>query len=140
MVNLQIVSFIGFLIIAVILGGIGIAYVLAKQIMPYHLTAMESSWDDLSPGKQIMSLSFMQCAGGGFLTTSIAIIFLLLFPFKNGEIWSYWALLIISLNELCIVASRVATVRKNTSARPPVLLFIILIAISLFSFFITFLR
>ena len=83
--NLQIISFIGFLIIAIMLGVSGIFYILAKQIMPYHLTAMESSWKDLSPGKQIMSLSFMKCAGGGFLTTSIIIIFLLLFPFKNGE-------------------------------------------------------
>ena len=50
------------------------------------------------------------------------------------------ALFIVSINELGIVTSRVATIRKNTLARPPILPFIILIAISLFSFFITFLR
>lgn len=118
--------FTGYFIIALFLAGNGIVYLLADRIMPYHLAAMGTTWDAMTAGMQVMTLSFMKSAATGFLSTAAAIIFLLLIPFRRKENWANWALLIISLNELCLLISRIAEIRAKTTARPPILPFLIL--------------
>ncbi len=138
MSKLQKISFIGFILVALGLATNGIIYLLADKIMPYHLVAMGSSWENLPRGIQIMSLNFMQSAGAGFLTTSIALLFLLWFPFRQGELWARWAILIIALNEILLVTFRVIDVGTNTPAKPPFSLLIIIIAITIISFILSF--
>ena len=134
MYRLKMISFFGFLTVALILAVNGIVYFIAGRIMPYHLIAMETSWEKLSSGIQLMSLSFMKSAGAGFITTSIAMLFILFFPFRKNELWSYWALLLIPLNELCLVSSRIIIIRVNSLATPPIIPFIILIILAILSF------
>lgn len=42
---LQKFSFIGYLVVALIMGANGIIYLLANKVMPYHTAAMGYSWD-----------------------------------------------------------------------------------------------
>lgn len=128
------ISFIGFLIIAIFLAGNGILYLLSSEIMPYHQIAMGMSWEEMSIGTQIMSLSFMKSAATGFLAVSIAMLFILFIPFRKKEKWSIWALFIISSVELGIVLSRIVTIRINTLANPPMIPNIVLLIISIISF------
>lgn len=130
-------SFIGFLIIAVFLAGNGVLYLFSSEIMPYHQTAMGIEWSKLSIGEQIMSLSFMKSAAAGFLTTSIAMLFLLFIPFRKNERWSVWALFIISFVEVSIILSRIVTIRMNTLANPPIIPFILLLIFSIISFIVS---
>jgi len=130
----QKISFIGFLLVSIGLGACGILYLLANKIMPFHAVAMGSSWEKLTPGIQIMSLNFMKAEGTGFLTTSIAILFLLFKPFRKGEAWSSWAILVIALNEIILILFRIIDVNTKTPARLPIIPFIIMAGIVLISF------
>lgn len=111
------ISFAGYLLVAIMLTFTGIKYLLASRIMPYHLKAMESDWNSLTSGIRVMSLNFMKVAAAGFITTSIVICFLLFFPFKSGELWSVWALPIVSLNEVIILLSRMIDIRRKTTSK-----------------------
>lgn len=131
------ISFVGFLMVAVVLAGNGIMYLLATKVMPYHLTAMGSSWENLAPGIQVMVLNFMKAAGAGMLTTSIAILFLLFIPFRRGESWSRWVLLVISLNEIILIMFRVIDVSSRTPANPPLIPYIVIGVVALISFILS---
>lgn len=131
-------SFIGFLLVSIGLGACGVSYLLANKIMPFHAAAMGVSWEKLTPGIQIMSLNFMKAEGIGFLTTSIAILFLLFKPFRKGETWSSWAILAISLNEIVLILFRIIDVNSKTPARLPIIPFITMACIVLISFVLSF--
>lgn len=111
------ISFSGYLLVAIMLTFTGIKYLFASRIMPYHLKAMESNWDNLTFGVKVMSLNFMKVASAGFLTTSIIIFFLLFFPFQSREIWSVWALSLVSLNEVIILLSRLIDISRKTPSK-----------------------
>lgn len=128
------IAFGGYSFIAAMLGGNGIAYLMANKVMPYHLIAMGSTWEQLDRGVQVMSLNFMKAAGAGMLTTSIAMIFLLLKPFKAGETWARWALLVISLSEILLITLRIMNVRANTTAEPPLIPNIVMGVVAIVSF------
>ena len=131
------IAFGGYLCVALVVTAVGIRYLFASQIMPYHLTAMGSTWEHLSPGAQVMTLNFMKSAGAGFVTTGIAICFLLFFPFRKGERWSTWAILAVSLNEFTLIILRIFNVRMNTPAHPPIAPFIVLFCLAVLSFLLS---
>jgi hypothetical protein len=131
---MQKLSFTGYLLVASIMGANGIIYLFADKVMPYHAIAMGYSWDELAPGIQIMSLNFMKAAGTGFLTTSIALLFLLFFPFRKAETWSYWAIFIVATNQVVLILIRVVEILTKTQGRPPLLPQIIMAIIILICF------
>ena len=131
------IAFGCYLLVALVVAGIGIRYLLASQIMPYHAAAMDSTWENLAPGVQSMSLNFMKSAGIGFLSTAIAVFMLLLFPFRKDELWARWALVTVSLTELILITFRVVDVRMNTAAEPPLVPFIVLIGLAVMGFLLS---
>ncbi len=112
----------------------GMRYLLSTRVMSYHQEALGSSWEMLSPGTQVMTLNFMKSAAAGFVTCAVAIIFLLVFPFRKGEPWSRWALLSISLCELSIIAYCTHQVKSLTPANPPLVVLLILVSLSILGF------
>lgn len=133
---LQKVSFTLFFIIAIGELLIALRFFLSTRIMPYHLDAMGTTWDLLTPGTQIMTLNFMRAAGLGFFMTGIMLLFLLLFPFKKSEKWSNWALLIISLTHVVIMMVIILNIKINTPANPPVVPFILFGCLAISGFII----
>lgn len=110
---------------------LGIAYSLSTRIMPYHLQAMDSTWEGLYAGAQWMTLNFMRSAGTGFIATSIAAIFILFKPFKRSELWSYIAIFIVTTTQFGLIFARSVSVMMHTNGEPPLLpMIIILIVIS----------
>lgn len=133
------ISFGGYLLVAIMLAYAGIMYLTANKIMPYHLKAMESNWDSLTFGMKVISLNFMKVASAGFITTSIAICFLLFFPFRNEESWAIWALPIVSLGEIFILLYRLIDVSRKTPSKhkPNIAHSILMIVIIVFSFMLS---
>ncbi len=128
---------IGYSLVAVAALSFGIRYLLASQVMSYHLVAMgNSSWEGMSLGMQTMTLNFMKSAAAGFVTCAIAIFFLIVFPFRKDESWSRWALLLVSISELSIVTYCTYQVKTLTPANPPLTASLILIGICIFGFFL----
>ncbi len=131
------IAFSGYLLIALALLAVGIRYTIAGQIMPYHVEAIGTAWENLNPGTQVMTLNFMKSAAAGFITTAIAILFLLMFPFRKGEGWSKWALLSIVLAEEILIGFYTYNVKTLTPADPPLIAPFIVIAIAVISFFLS---
>ena len=115
------ISFVCYLLIVAALAYTGIRYLLASEIMSYHLAAMGSSWDDLSPGAKVMTLCFMKSAAAGFVASSISVLFLLMFPFRKGERWAIWAIPAVVLSELIIVIACQYYIIINTPGRPDII-------------------
>lgn len=135
MKNLTFISLICFSLILFLEMVIAFRFLSAPQIMDYHLTAIGSNWGDLTLGAQVMTLNFLRSAGVGFLMTGIAILFILIFPFRKGESWSKWALLCIGLTQAVIMGLIINDVAGNTPAEPPLVPFIVSGVLSIVGFF-----
>lgn len=138
MTTIQGIAFVGFMVSAIAFLANGIVYLAAHKIMSYHCDAMGKSWNGLPKGMQVMSLCFMKSVAAGMLSTGIAMVMLLLFPYRSGELWSEIAVSLIAMLESGIVASRVVIVRKKTKGRPPFAPSILLLAITIISALFTF--
>ena len=106
------VAFVGFVFF--------IIYFSRRDFMPYHKDAVETSWEDIDTKFQVLILAFIRALGGGWLTASISIIFLLIFPFQDGEKWSIFAIPIIGLSMTLSTLYATLYIKKNTQAKPPV--------------------
>lgn len=116
-----------YVLTALVTMGIGIRYVFASSIMPYHIEAMGAeTWMDLTNGQQTMTLGFMKSAAAGFIASAISVLFLVAIPFRKKEGWSNIAIVLIILSNLGIVMSQIINISINTSARPPVVPFLIM--------------
>ena len=98
---------------------IGFTFEYRSQFMPFHAEVIQTQWQNLSELSQILYLGMMRTEGAGFLAAATALMFLLWFPFRKFEAWSYWAMTAVGLVEYVptlIANYHVATV---TSAAPP---------------------
>ncbi len=134
MKTFKILSFIGYSLVALAGLAMGIMYTFADEIMPYHLDALGSSWEELNSGTQWMLLNYERSVAAGFITTSVALFFLLLFPLRKGETWSKIAAFVIPFVEMGNMALRTASVSENTPANPPLVGVISLLSITFISF------
>ena len=60
--------------------------------MPYHSLALAKSWSEIEANTQTLILALMRVAGGGFISTGIAIAILLCIPFQAGETWAIYSI------------------------------------------------
>lgn len=115
-----IISFFCYFSTVLGLVGFGLAYLVTNRFMPYHQAAVGKPWDAVEPAYQILVLALMRAAGAGFLSVALAMLVLLLVPFRRGEPWARWAIPFIGFSILVPLLIVVATVRMSTAASPPV--------------------
>jgi hypothetical protein len=75
-----------------VLLGFGVRYFFAGQLMPYHAETTGANWDSLAAGYQIVFLTLYRATGAGMLATGVAVLVILLLPYRLGQPWSRWAL------------------------------------------------
>ena len=119
----------GFYAIATVFLLVGIRYLLAGKVMPFHLAAMEQKWAAFSSGQQLMLLNFMKAAGLGFFTTGTAL-FLLLRIWKKGNPFAGTALFSITQLFLTGMNILVFMVKTGTAGNPPFIPFLALWTLS----------
>jgi len=83
----------------------GIDYLSAQKIRPYHLEAIRLTWEQLvafDEGRvaKLMVL-FVNGLGAGFFATATALSFLLFVPFARGEKWATWAFFLVA-STMCV--------------------------------------
>lgn len=105
---------------------IGIVYATRKQIMPYHLKALETAWEDIDTKYQFMLRVFLNGAGAGALSTGLFMLVLLLIPFRDGQLWAGYAIGIVGLVSGLHLLYIVYSVRKNTKGNPPIRVVVLL--------------
>ena len=117
-----VISFISYGFVALISIIFGFIYLIKNQFMPYHSEALGLSWSDLEPNLQILILALMRVAGGGFLATGLAMLILLIIPFRAGDSWSIYAIPIISFCTSSGALYATWLVKTRTPGNPPVIL------------------
>ena len=119
---------------------IGLLYASRRRVMPYHLKALETSWEEIDPKYQFMLRALLN--GGGYfgLSTGLFMLVLLLIPFRQGELWAGYAIGFIGLIGILPLGLIVRSVKKNTAGNPPLIVMVIvnlLLIGGLISFFFT---
>lgn len=97
----------------------GAMYLTRSEFMPYHSVAAGVSWSSVPPGLQVLVLGLLKLAGASWLTTAVAVIIILQFPFRAGAAWARWAVPVVALLHYAGVAIAMAYVASNSPAQPP---------------------
>lgn len=105
---------------------IGLLYASRPRVMPYHLEALETTWEDIDPKYQHMLKALLN--GGGFygIATGLFMLVLLLIPFRNGEIWAGYTIGLVGLVGTLPLGYIVYTVKKHTAGNPPLSVMIVI--------------
>lgn len=103
-------------VVSIVMGSI---YLFKFSFMPYHAAAVSRDWTEMESSYQILISALMTVAGGGWISVGIAILALLIFPFKNDQKWVIFFIPFLIL--LFYIPNLWATlyVLKNTPASPP---------------------
>ena len=105
---------------------IGLLYASRKQIMPYHLQALEvASWEAIDSKYQFMLKALLN--GGGFygLASGLFMLILLWIPFREGQLWAGYTIGLVGLVGTIPLAYIVYKVKTNTNGNPPLWIMII---------------
>jgi hypothetical protein len=86
------IAFAVYLLGVIALIGFGVSYLLCQTIMPYHKEAIGMEWTDIPVALQFLLQALIKAAGGGFLVTGVAVLIIMVIPFRNGEKWPIWAI------------------------------------------------
>ena len=130
----SLISFISYSLVALVLILFGLIYLLKNQFMPYHSEALGLSWSELEPKKQILILALMRAVGGGFLATGLAMLILLIIPWRAGDTWSIYAIPLISICNCFGTLYATWLVKTRTPGTPPVRLSLLALALTMIGF------
>ena len=98
---------------------LGLVYASRKQIMPYHLKALETTWDAMDTKYQFMFRMLLNGAGFFVLSTGLFMLVLLLIPFRDGQLWAGYAIGLIGLVGGLSLGFIVYKVKTTTQGNPP---------------------
>jgi hypothetical protein len=97
----------------------GFIYLLRNEFMPYHAVAVGMAWSEVPGPFQILIIALLKGVGGAAVTLAVALLVLLLVPFRHGARWALWAVPSLALLNYITVANAMAHVMLNTPAVPP---------------------
>lgn len=109
---------LNWLIVAVMFG-VGVHYLVSKQLMPYHLRILDVPWTDLTPRTRILILTLMKGTGMVGICTAVSLAVLLAIPFRGHEPWARWAILLVGATALVPMLVGAVRVRSETGASAP---------------------
>ena len=83
---------------------VGVVYLTASEIMPYHKEVLGVDWGQLEPGVRTMFVAFINAYGSGHFAVGISLGALVLFPMRQGHAWARWTALVVGLPMLATSA------------------------------------
>ena len=120
MKRLKYLALAGYAFVALIMLIMASTFLTATEFFPYHAAASGLEWKALDPGLQTVILAVFKICGAGWLTGSVALIVLLVFPFgRRDEVWSYFAIPVLSLIFWGITFATTMHIATTTPATPP---------------------
>ena len=128
------ISFISYSCVATISIVLGLIYLLKNQFMPYHSKALGLSWSELEANMQVLIIALMRATGGGLIASGIAMLILLLIPWKKGDMWSLYAIPAINLCVSLGALYAMLLVKRKTPGTPPIILSLLAIVLTLVGF------
>ena len=91
-------------LIAIVEAVIGIVYLTASEVMPYHKEVLGVEWEQLETGVQTMLIAFINAYGSGHFAVGIALGALVFIPMRQGHGWARWAVLAVGFPMLATTA------------------------------------
>lgn len=113
------IAFAIYLLIGLLSIAMGVRYLICPTIMPYHKQAIGIEWQDIPAPMQVLLQSLVNVVAGGFLVTGVAVLVLLMIPFRRGEKWTLWLIPLLVLIWTGLSAHSSVTVAMRTQASPP---------------------
>jgi hypothetical protein len=93
MTKARLASTVLYLLVVLITVGMGIRFLTAGEYFVYHAQASGMGWSAVDPGLQIVFMALFKMCGAGFLTVSLCLLLMVIFPFaKHGRRWSVYAI------------------------------------------------
>jgi len=117
--TLQLLSFIAYALVALSALATAAVYSTRKEFMSYHAATVGQSWSEVGDGMQLLVITMMRAMAGGWLAATIAVVVLLLLPFRSGEAWANWTIFAINLTFLAPGIFGIPKIRSRTPGRPP---------------------
>jgi hypothetical protein len=98
---------------------LGSVYLTRGSFMPYHGDALGLPWRELDPALQTLLLALMDVAGAGWIAVGVAVLALLVGPFRRGEQWSRLLIPLLLLTFYVPTLMATLEVAGKTAATPP---------------------
>ena len=120
MKSLKVLALAGYGFVVLIMLVMASTFLTATEFFPYHAEASGLEWGDVQPGLQAVLLAVFRICGAGWLTVAVALVLLLVFPFgRRDEVWSYFAIPLLSLIFWGITFATTLYIARTTPATPP---------------------
>jgi hypothetical protein len=110
---------------------VGIVYLRAPEIMPYHKEVLGVDWLQLQPGVRTMLVAFINVYGAMHVAVSIALGTLVLVPLRRDQQWARWGILAVGLPAIGSAAYTAVRLAFTTGAHTPWRLALVLFAMLL---------
>lgn len=123
------IGYYSYLIAAIMTILIGLLYATRRQVMPYHIKALDTPWDKIDPNYQLLLRALLN--GGGYygISAGAFMLVLLLIPYSNHEAWAGYAIGLIGLIGTVPLALIVHKVKTKTAGDPPLWIMILVNAL-----------
>ena len=99
--------------------GQGLLYVTTSRFMPYHADALGVAWEDLPANYQGFLVGVLKGMGARSIAVTLALIIIILIPFRRGDAWARWAVPVIGVVFTALTAYASFTIATRTPASPP---------------------
>ena len=96
--------------------GVGVNYLVSPTVMPHHHRILDVAWTDLTPNTRALMLTLMKGTGMVAICTAVSMAVLLAVPFRAGEPWSRWAILLVGATALVPTLIGAVRVHMQTGA------------------------
>lgn len=102
--------------VVAVLFGVGVHYLISTTVMPHHLRILDVAWTDLTPKTRALMLTLMKGTGLVAICTAVSMAVLLTVPFRVGEPWSRWAILLVGATALVPTLIGAVRIHMETGA------------------------
>lgn len=97
----------------------GLLYLTTSRFMSYHGEALGMTWEALPSHHQGFVLGVIKGMGAGSVGVTLALLIMLVGPFRRGDAWARWAVPTVGITFTMLTAYAAYTIDIRTPASPP---------------------
>src|ERR671916_3380733 len=75
----------------------GLLDVTTPRFMSYHADALGTTWEELPANYQGFVLGVLKAMGAGSVAVTVALLIMILIPFRRGQAWARWAVPVVGV-------------------------------------------
>ena len=131
------IAFWCYVLLLIAVAGWGMNFLLRSEFTDYHSVAVGMSWSEVPSSLQVLILACLKLAGGLWIAFCLAVLLILLLPFRQGVRWALWAVPLLLVAQFLAPVPAMTLVIMNTPATPPWMASTFGILVSLFGLLVS---